>query len=349
MNNNYLLLIIIFTLLIYFLYNNQHDNRSIKSPEVELNKDKFDDTMTINNYLNSKTLELKKEKNFNEESVVTLDKFKKFNNNFEKYNESIQNNITDYKTSLENDITNISQNVKNYDYSDIDEFYKIYEDNYPKPIPTTIDEHFTASIDKTQEKNENIFLDTFLGTYSVLPYQYNNLNLVYFVISKIIPEKEDQNLITPTTNNNTKTNVRNEKYIMGIYIKNILIQEYIINFEKINEKSSDNSDNIKGITVLIKDEIPLVRKPNMNEVEVENIKDILFNLGFTDNSQFHLFLVNSRFDKRYLTANIKGKVDVIEYQKNNDDLFRIYSTKGTTILHLKKKQLVDKPFESLLS
>lgn len=357
MNDNYLLLIICFTLLMYFMYhkqknslqNNIEDN--INSNLENIKKDDFDDTMTINNYINSKIDEFKKEKDTVIDKDSILNKYKQFNQNIDNYGKSLSDNINDFKETIPISLTNLANNINNYNYSNIKDFYDIYENNFSELTPPpAVDEHFLSTTS----------LDTFIGTYGILPYQYKNLNKVYIVISKYSPPITNKIFIEKEKPTDEIYNTEKDSYTMGFYINDFLIQEYKIDLTNIKKQCENgicsddnrtNDSNIKGITIEIKEEIPLLLKStkSINEIEIDTIKHILFNLGFKLNNKFHLFLVNERFDKRYISPNINGKKEFIEYQQNNDDLFKIYSTGGTSLLHIKKKQTVDKPFQSLIN
>lgn len=359
MNDNYLLLIIFFTLLMYFMYHkpkntfqNKTDNIDpiIKSNLDNNKKDDFDDTMTINNYINSKINKLEKDKENVSDKNTILNKYKQFNQNIDNYGKSLSDNIIHYKESITSSLTNLSNKIDNYNYSNIKDFYDIYENNFSELTPPpAIDEHFLATT----------AMDTFMGTYSIIPYQFKNLNKVHIVISKYSPPITNNIFIEKEKPTNEIYNTEKDTHIMGIYINDFLIQEYKIDLTNIKKQCENgicsddirtDDSNIKGITIQIKEEIPLLIKSTkaINEVEIDTIKHIIFNLGFKIGNKFHLFLVNERFEKRYITPHIDGKKEFIEYQKTNDDLFKIYSTNGTTILHIKKRQTIDKPFQSLI-
>ena len=339
--------------------------------ETTNKKDDFNDTMTINNYINSKMDELEKEKDELSEKKLDSDfkgnhnyldsasdnlfnKYQRFTQNFIKHNEGIQNDIdTSSITTIPDNIKYIKNNNENYNYAKINEFYEIYNKNFTPEVPPVINkhEHFLSTTSP----------ETFIGTYSVIPYQYKNFNKVNIVISKYSPPITN-NIFIEQQSTNKIYNTEADTHTMGFYIDDFLILEYKIDFYNIKSRCNkdscpdetslaDNENNIKGITIEIKEKIELLVKSTkiINEIEIENIKHILFNLGFKINSKLHLFLVKKRFDTRYITPNIDGKKEIIEYQRSNDDLYRIYSTNGTTLLHIKKKQDIDKPFQSLLN
>jgi hypothetical protein len=396
MNDNYLVLILCFSILIYFTYknntkeNNTKENNTKENNTKENNtKDKFNNTIRVNDYIQSKINELNEQKEIYDMEIKNdnyidnnnlLNNYVEFNKDINEYTDIIKDETNELKSLTNTNFKSVENNYNQYNNYKIDKWYFDFDKKYNNifennPNNSPIVNHHNDTFSNTNNnielfsdtiENDNLF-SSFLGTYFVLPYQYKNLNRVYFVISKYINEQDTNKIIEEGPNEIYDLNI--DKYVMAVYIDDFMINEYEINiarFESIfletynsntmNEanknENPDMKDNLEGVTITIEKEIPLLIKNStvINEIEIDNVKNILYNLGFYINNKFHLFLVKSKFEKKYLNiTTVEGTKQKLEYQDTNDDLYRCYSINGTTLLHIKKKNEINKPFQSLIN
>ena len=315
--------------------------------------------------LNTEYQGLKKHRN-EEEIKNMLDNISDFTDKFDRYSRITNTENINLSETIKDKIGKLQKNDNNIYNSFVQDFYDKYKAKLL--VEETI---FSNKIGLHGESKEQ-FADTqitsdnkivsFLGKYVVLPYQYRGFNNVYMVITKYGSENEVDSILTDSLKN---------KYTLSFYLLDSLVIEYEINLyikdktllelmpsENKNVTESLNTDlnidimnNLTGIVIDIKKEIP-VYNPNYNIVrkeEAESIKNILGNIGITSNTKLYLFLTESQFEKRYF--NLHGGLEGIStdsyYEETNDDLFRCYSSNGTTLLHLKKGNTINKPFQSL--
>ena len=407
MNDNYLLLIVLISVLLYFMHqrsNNLEQINKVPNKSTFLNtKDNIQDTntntntninegtyidATIDNLIEDKQQldiknldsEYKGLKTYrNEENIKNmLDNISDFTDKFDRYSRITNVENINLSETIKDKINQLKNNDNHIYNSFVQDFYDKYKSKLL--IEETI---FSNKIglhgekDNNNNENKEGFADTqisndnilvsFLGRYTVLPYQYRGFNNVYMGITKYGIDNNNN-----IANSPLYKDLKN-KYVLSFYLLDSLVVEYEIDLylkdktlldlmpvinENENVRRSNNTDlnidimnNLAGIVIDIKKEIP-VYNPNYNIVrkeEVENIKNILVNIGITVNKKLYLFLTESQFEKRYFNLNggLNGVSKGSYYQETNDDLFRCYSSNSTTLLHLKKANNINKPFQSL--
>ena len=308
-----------------------------------------------------------------EEIKNMLDNISDFTDKFDRYSRITNNENINLSEDIQNKINQLKNNDSNIYNSFVQDFYDKYKAKLlvEETILSNkiglhgVDDNKEGFAD-TQIAGDNTIV-SFLGRYTVLPYQYSGFNNVYMGITKYGIE-----------NNNTRTppnieELRN-KYILSFYLLDELVVEYeidlyikdktLLDLMPVTENNNNNNNqelntylnidimnNLAGIVIDIKKEIPIY-KPTYNIVrkeEVENIKNILGNIGISSNKKLYLFLTDSQYEKRYFNLNggLTGVSKDAYYQDSDDDLFRCYSSNSTTLLHLKKSNLINKPFQSL--
>ena len=353
---NYLLFIILFTIILFIFTN-----------KCKKTNEKFNN-IDIKNYIEDNTEKLLNEKlehdfNSTKEELKTLPEYKngiksrdlkhkmeKFNN---RLNELSNVNIEENK-EIEKDINTFINSINETDKDIYNDFILEYYNEHDNKIFDKI-QNYEDSFNKVQThedfvntnettRNNDIDLETIMGKYFVLPYQYKEFNNVYMILTKKV--NLDRN--------------EDEGYVLGFYVLDELVCDFEVELEKKHEnllnlkeksKSEDLSKNILGYEIFIKQENPNNTFEFKYPKYREGVKNMLKNLGFSKNMKVYIFMVDNQFNKQYL--NIDGEINGISqdeyFHTDSDDLFRIYSKNGATLLHLSKKNTIDKPFQSLVA
>ena len=364
--SNYLLFIILFTVILFVFTNNCDKKNDVT--------EKFND-IDIGNYIKDNTeklLDEKREHEFNltKEELRNLPEYKNGikSRNLKHKMEKFNNRLNELSNVNIEEDAEIGREVENY----IGLIEETDKDIYNSFISDYYDEHDNKIFKKDAEFNENfnkvekhesfygtgetaakddIELETFIGKYFVLPYQYKEFDNVYMILKKKI---------------HLDTN-EEDGYVLGFYVLDELVCDYEVELQKKHdnllnlkqeedartqeEKEEDLKNNLLGY------ELSII-KENANETfefkypKYRNgVKNMLNNLGVKENMKLYIFMVDNQFNKQYL--NMDGTIDGMSedayFHKDVDDLFRIYSKNGATLLHLSKKNTIDKPFKSLVA
>ena len=396
MNDNYLLLIVLISVVLYYMHQRSNvdiTQQNKDKKQVKPVKSSFEDTnkmhigkyidATIDNLIEEKQqLDIKNmssefqglKKHRNEEEIKNmLDNISDFTDKFDRYSRITNDENINLSSKIKDNLAEISKNDNQIYDTFVQDFYDKYkkklisEENVLNNIGLhgVNDNNSQESFADTQITGDNKIV-SFLGRYTVIPYQYTGFNNVYMSLTKYGIE-DNNNLV----NSPIKTELK-EKYVLGFYLLDALVVEYEVdiyikdktllelmpseNQSYVNEANNtdvniDIMNNLTGIIVDIKNEIP-VYNPNYNivrKVEAENIKNILGNIGIMSNTKLYLFLAEAQFEKRYfnLDGGLNGISKGAYYQETDDDLFRCYSSNSNTLLHLKKTNTINKPFQSL--
>lgn len=377
----YFILIIIFALIVYLL-----NNGNVIYNNKYLLKDKFTNTksnnINISDYINEKVNNFEEKKAniellSNTPIIKDLPKYKYglekqnlsvdmnyFNTQLNMLMDSTLNSSAKIKSNIKNNLQNIELNEDKINNDYVRSFHKYYKnkqeelgnietdklfskyyinDNIDKHIDENIIEKFGDYNNNNNDnditiKNENN-LSIFIGKYFILPYQYKNCNNVYMNI----------------VDNNQNVKYSSEKqYLMSFHLLDDKFIEFDINIDFKNKSLLDKEfggninpeylNNIKGIIITIKRIKPKI-KYNYKYINiVNNVKNILNQLGIKPGNKFMFFLVNEKFD-----TNTKCYLKEKKCESINNDLYRIYNMNGSTLLHLTKKSIIDKPFSSLIN
>ena len=362
-NIDYFILIIIFTIIVYLFNTNQF------SDNIKNNKDNFNNTekqLDLSDYINYSVNDFNEKKQHIELMSKTpiikdLAKYKygsetknlssdmnQFNTQLDKLMDTTLNSSAKLKSNIQNNIKDIksSENQINTDY--VKAFHKIYKikqegntmlNSLFNKFNTNenIDKHEgfsnATSIEIKNEDNLNIFM----GTHFILPYQYEKCNNIYMNIS----------------DNNPHIRYSSDKiYAMSFQLLDNKFIEFEINIdfknkslfdEQLTTENPEHLNNIKGIIITIKRIKPKVKYDYKYLNIINNMKNLLNKLGIKPGNQFMFFLINNKFD-----TTTKCYLKTTKCEDINNDLYRLYNIDGSTILHLTKKSVIDKPFLSLL-
>lgn len=362
----YFILIVIFTLFIFLFYSNY----KIKC----VNRDNFKNTdiLDISDYIKSNVNILEERK----DSINTMSKLPiikeeprykyglenhnlskemdLFNNQLDSLMDSTLLSSAKLKSNISENIKKIEENEKNLNADYVRDFQDLYKKQQENLKMNVLDKEFSKfyvneKIDKhnegfennkaTEIKNESN-LSIFKGKYFILPYQYNNLNNVYM------------NLI----DNNPNVKYSSDKiYLMSFHLLNIKFIEFEVTIDFKNETLFDEEnnliestnpefgDNIKGIIITIKPTKPKQLNNYKYLNTINQIKNLLKQLGIKPDSKLMFFLIDSKFESKTQCFLKKKECNFID-----NALYRLYSIDGLTLLHLTKKSIVDKPFNSLI-
>lgn len=352
---NYLLFIILFTVIL-FVFTNNCD----KKDDVA---EKFNN-INIGNYIEDNTEKLLNEKmehefNSTKEELKNLPEYKhgiksrelkhkmeKFNNRLDELSNINIEESKDIIRDVDNYINTINETDKDIYNSFIVDYYDEHHNKIFKEDAefNKVESHFTDTVEKA--KNDDIELETFMGKYFVLPYQYKEFDNVYMILTKKI---------------NLDTN-EEDGYVLSFYVLDELVCDYEVELQKkhdnlfnLKENNSSTSEDLKNN--LLGYEISII-KENANETfeykypKYRNgVKNMLNNLGVNKNMKLYIFMVDNQFNKQNLNmdGSINGMSEDAYFHKDVDDLFRIYSKNGATLIHLSKKNTIDKPFKSLVA
>lgn len=369
----YFILIVIFTLIVFLLYNpNLDDDRN-----NNISKDNFNNTdekVDISGYIKSTINDFEDKKNFinamsNKPIIKDDPKYKYglenhnlgqdmqlFNNQMDMLMDTTLSSCSKIKSNIETNIKNIEENENRLNVDYVKQFHKNYKEQQSKIGMVTIDKEFSRFYDNdeidnhatlegfeinkaTTIKNEsNISL--FMGNFLILPFQYKHCNHVYI------------NLID--NNPSVKYNP-NKIYLMSFYLldNKFLELETTIAFKNktlydeendlIEPTNVDLISNIKGIILTLKQKNSKFSHNYRYINTINNIKNILKQLGIIPGNQLMLFLVDSKFESK-----TNCKIKELKCEATSSDLYRLYSMNGTSLLHLSKNTIIDKPFSSLL-
>ena len=357
--SNYLLFIILFSVILFVCTNKSKNNVT----------EKFND-ITIADYIEDNTKKLldeKREHEFNstKEELKNLPEYKngiksrELKNKMEKFNNRLNElsnvNIEDANDIIEDTekyINSIEDTDKDIYNKFIIEYYKEHEDKvFDKEklfneVFNKIETHSSFQDTNSKNRNDDIDIETFLGKYFIPPYQYNKFDNVYMLLSK---------------KNNLNFN-EFDNYIMSFYVLDELVfdfevelikkKENLLNLnENITTTSDDLKNNILGYEITINKELPNKTLQFKYPKYRNDVKNILNQIGVKENMKLYIFIVDNQFNKQYLNmdGSIEGMSEDAYFHKDVDDLFRIYSKNGATLLHLSKKNTIDKPFKSLIS
>jgi hypothetical protein len=376
-STNYLLIIILISVVL-FLFCDTNKEKVEKFNTINGNGNKNDEKdITIKEYISDHSSKLMNDKmelelrlardefrslpeyNYGFKSRELKNEFEKFNNKLDEL--MIVNTVED--SQIKENITDFINNIDKTDKEIYNNFVLDYYDDYKTKIIkdeeqfnkqlTEIETHetFANTIVNSNYKN-NIQLEPFLGKYYVLPFQYKEFNNIYMILTK------DAQYSTNGENQNENHN----KYLLGFYVLDELICDFKINLFKKTKPISDITSDITSDNKDIEDnlmgyELQIV-KENPNKLDEfkfpkyrNNAKKILNELGIIENMNLYIFIVKSQYDKHYL--NTDGSIEGVDpesyFHKDADDMFRLYNKNGATLLHLGKKNIIDKPFQSLIN
>lgn len=367
----YLILIVIFTFIVFLLYNNETTNNSVT-------KDNFNNTdnIDISDYINSNVnYFMDKKKYIDSMSAKPIIKDEpKYKYGLENHNlsqdmnyfntklcmnmENLLVSTAKIKSNIDNNIKHIQENEENLHSDYVKSFNMMYKQQNKDLGYDLLDKEFSGFYDNDEIDKHNVLegfesndtateiknannLSLFTGKYFILPYQYNNFNNVYMTLT-------DSNV-------SVKYNP-NKVYLLSFYLldNKFLELEATIAFKNKTLYDEENDlitptniellSNIKGIILTITKKKPKEINNFKYINTINHIKNILKQLGIAQGKQLMFFLVDSKFDK---TKQIKLKEKKVETIEN--DLYRLYSVNGTTLLHLTKKSIIDEPFASLLN
>jgi len=357
---NYLLFIILFTVILFVC-----TNKCDKKDEVT---EKFND-INMADYIEDNTDKLlneKREHEFNstKEELKNLPEYKngiksrELKHKMEKFN----NRLNELSNVNIEEANNIVQDVENYigSIEDTDkdiynrfivEYYKDHDDKiFDKDrlfneMFNKVETHSHFQDTAAKARNDDIDIETFMGKYFVPPYQYKEFDNVYIILTKKI---------------NLKWNEFDD-YIMSFYVLDELVCDYEVELQKkkdnllnLKENSPSTPEDLKknllGYEITINKELPNKTLEFKYPKYRNGIKNMLNNLGVKENMKLYIFMVDNQFNKQYLNmdGSINGMSEDAYFHKDVDDLFRIYSKNGATLLHLSKKNTIDKPFKSLV-
>ena len=357
---NYLLFIILFTIILFIFTNNCEKEK----PNVPENFN----NINISNYIEDNTDNLLKEKiehefNSSKEDLKNLPEYKngiksrELKNKMEKFNNKLDElmrvNVledTEIKKGVENYIVSIEETDEDIYNDFILEYYKEHDNKIfdkEQVFNEVFNEVETHKEEFTNMQNDDIELETFMGKYFVAPYQYKEFDNVYMILTKKI--------------NVDTQSVKDDEYILSFYVLDELVCDYkvdlkkkhenLLNVKVSNENTTDLNKNILGYEISIANELPNETYQFKYPKYREGVKHMLNNLGVKPNMKLYIFMVDNQFNKQYL--NMDGTIDGMSedayFHKDVDDLFRIYSKNGATLLHLSKKNTIDKPFQSLVA
>jgi len=353
---NYFLLIILFTVLL-FVFTDGCKN-------TEMMTEKFNN-IDISNYIEDNTEKLLNEKmehefNSTKENLKNLPEYKNgiksrvLKNKMEKFNNRLNelSNVNieedaEIVQEVENYIASINETDKDIYNSFIVDYYKehdnkifdkdrVFNDNFNK-----VESHFQDTT-----STDDIELETFIGKYFVPPYQYKEFDNVYMILTKKI---------------NLDTN-EEDGYVLSFYVLDELVCDYEVELQKKHDNLLNLKENYSSTLGdleknLLGYEISIIKENSNKKNEFKypkyrsGVKNMLNNLGVKENMKLYIFMVDNQFNKQYL--NMDGTIDGMSedayFHKDVDDLFRIYSKNGATLLHLSKKNTIDKPFKSLVA
>jgi len=362
--NNYLLFIILFTVILFVFTNNSNERGNSVT-------EKFKDKVNISTYIEDNAEKILKEQmehefNSTKEDLKNLPEYKNgiksrdLKHKMEKYNNRLDelmnvntNEDLDIKHDIENYIDSIEEKDKDIYNSFILDYYKEHDEkifdadeffNEKFNIVDLVKDNFRDTV--VRARNDDIELETFMGKYFVLPHQYKEFNNVYMILTKKI---------------HLDTN-EERGYVLSFYVLDELVCDYEVDLQKKNEtlfnlktktKTTEEglNDNLLGYEISI-------MKENANKTFEfkypkyrDGVKNMLSNLGVKENMKLYIFMVDNQFNKQYLNTDgsIDGMSEDAYFHKDSDDLFRIYSKNGASLLHLSKKNTIDKPFQSLIN
>ena len=357
---NYLLFIILFTVILFIITNicNERDNFTEKFNNIDISNYIEDNTEKLLNdkiehELNSTNEQLKKLPEYKNglKSRALKHKMEQFNNRLDELSNVNIEESKDIIHEVHNYIDSINKTDKDIYNSFIVDYYKehdtkifdeerLYNDKFNK-----VESHFQDTT-----STDDIELETFIGKYFIQPYQYKEFNNVYMILTKKI---------------NLDTN-EEEGYVLSFYMLDELVCDYEIELQKKHDnllnlqqekdartqerKEEDLRKNILGYEISIIKENPNETFEFKYPKYRSGVKNMLNNLGVKENMKLYIFMVDNQFNKQYL--NTDGSIDGMSkdayFHKDDDDLFRIYGKNGATLLHLSKKNTIDKPFKSLV-
>lgn len=358
---NYLLFIILFTVILFVFTNNCE-----KKDDVA---EKFNN-IDIGNYIEDNTEKLLNEKmehefNSTKEELKNLPEYKhgiksrELKHKMEKFNyrlDELSNVNIEEDAKIVQEVENYIDSINETDKDIYNSFILDYYDEHHNKIfkedaefnenfnKVETHSHFQDTVEKA--KNDDIELETFMGKYFVLPYQYKEFDNVYMILGKKM---------------NLNTN-KEEGYVLSFYVLDELVCDYEIELQKKKDNLLNLKENSPSIPEDLKNnllgyEISII-KENANETfefkypKYRNgVKNMLNNLGVKENMKLYIFMVDNQFNKNYLNmgGSIDGMSEDTYFHKDVDDLFRIYSKNGASLLHFSKKNTIDKPFKSLVA
>ena len=359
--NKFLIIICIFTVIVYILN---------KKPSIKTNKikDNFSDTEKLNlvDYIattKNKLLEEKDniEQNSHNKVLKNLPEYKfgyktrDLCNDMTKFNLQMSRLIDVNSSEFDNTQANIEKNFKIIEQNEdkihndyVRGFFKDYKevnDKRTEHLSKLFSDFKDESTDlhegfKSMEIKNASNLNIFMGNYAVLPYQYSDCN----------------NMTINIIDENVNVSYYPEKtYLLSIKLLDEPVVDYDINiefknetlFESMRSSSKINEDiksNIKGIIIHIVNKRPPIKEDNKFVSILNGIRSILKQLKITEGEKFMLFLVDDNFESN-TDCFVDNKYDC---EQTNTELFRIYSINGTSLLHLTKQNVIDKPFPPLL-